>query len=72
MIDLNLGEGITGVQLMEMIREMPEYNETPMTEITAYAADSDREEFLTRGFTHYISKPFALKELKNLVREMLG
>jgi len=72
LIDINLGEGITGVQLMEMIREMPDYKETPMTAITAFAADSDREEFLAKGFTHYISKPFALKELKKLVREMFG
>jgi len=72
LIDVNLGENMDGVQLMEKIREMPEYKETPMTAITAFAADSDREEFLAKGFTHYISKPFALKELKNLVQEMFG
>ena len=72
LIDINLGESMDGVQLMEMLREMPEYKETPMTAITAFAADSDRKEFLARGFTHYISKPFALKELKKLVQVMFG
>jgi len=72
LIDINLGKNMDGVQLMKMIREMPEYKKTPMMAITAYAADNDREEFLAKGFTHYISKPFALKELKELVREMIG
>jgi CheY-like chemotaxis protein len=38
-----------------------------MIAITAYAAESDRDEFLSRGFTHYISKPLALSELLRLI-----
>lgn len=72
LIDINLGHGMDGAQLMEMIRKIPEYKETPMIAITVYAADSDREEFLSRGFTHYISKPFPLKDLIKLVSEVFS
>jgi signal transduction histidine kinase/ActR/RegA family two-component response regulator len=71
LIDINLRYGTDGVQLMEMIRQIPEYRDTPMIAITAYAADSDRDEFLSKGFSHYISKPFPLIDLINLIGEVL-
>lgn len=46
---------------------MPVYKKTPAIAVTAFATDSDREEFLSKGFTHYISKPFSLKDLRKLV-----
>ncbi len=70
MIDINLGRGIDGAQLMEMIRKIPEYKDTPILAITAFAAEKDEKEFLLRGFTHYISKPFSIDDLIKVVRKM--
>lgn len=70
MIDINLGRGIDGAQLMEMIRKIPEYKDTPILAITAFAAEKDEKEFLSRGFTHYISKPFSIDDLIKVVRNM--
>jgi CheY-like chemotaxis protein len=69
LIDINLGHGIDGAQLMEKIKQSANYQDKPLIAITAYAAKADRDEFLERGFTHYISKPYHLKELKTLVDE---
>ncbi len=70
LIDINLRVGLDGVELMELLKSMPEYKNTPFIALTAYAANSDKKEFLSRGFTHYISKPFSSKELVRLLSEI--
>ncbi len=70
LIDINLRVGLDGVELMELLKNMPEYKNTPFIALTAYAANSDKKEFLSRGFTHYISKPFSSKELVRLLSEI--
>lgn len=71
MLDINLGKGIDGVELLQRIRKVPGYADTPIIAVTAYASSSDRAEFLSKGFSHYISKPFSSVELKNLLRSIL-
>ena len=70
MLDINLGRGMDGVELMQIIRKMKNYKTTPIVAVTAYAAQSDKEEFLEKGFSHYISKPFTSAELKNLLSSL--
>ena len=72
MLDINLGKGIDGVELMQGMRKVPGYAETPIVAVTAYAANSDKIEFLSKGFSHYISKPFSSVQLKNLLKSILG
>jgi PAS domain S-box-containing protein len=72
MLDINLGSGMDGVELMQKIRQMDYYKNTPIVAVTAYAAQSDKKEFLAKGFTHYISKPFTKKELFSLLKEVLS
>jgi CheY-like chemotaxis protein len=72
MLDINLGKGIDGVELLQQMKKVPGYADTPIIAVTAYAASSDRAEFLSKGFSHYISKPFSSVELKNLLRSILS
>ncbi len=72
MLDINLGSGMDGVELMQKIRQMDYYKNIPIVAVTAYAAQSDKKEFLDKGFTHYISKPFTKNELFSLLKEMLS
>lgn len=67
LIDVNLGHGMDGAQLTEKIRSIPAFSTIPIVAVTAYASELDRQEFLSRGFSHYISKPFGLKDLIKLV-----
>jgi PAS domain S-box-containing protein len=71
MLDINLGRGIDGVELMQAIRKLKKYNTVPIVAITAFAAESDKIEFLSKGFSHYISKPFTAIELKDLLAGIL-
>ncbi len=72
LFDINLRHGLDGVQLMEKIKEGDRYKDTPFVAITAYAAIADKTEFLDKGFTHYLSKPFLLKDLTALVESLFN
>ncbi len=71
MLDINLGRGIDGIELMKTIRKIPAYTNIPIVAVTAYAAESDKQEFLAKGFSHYISKPFSSAQLKNLLQGLV-
>ncbi len=71
MLDINLGRGIDGIELMKTIRKIPAYTNIPIVAVTAYAAESDKQEFLAKGFSHYISKPFSSSQLKNLLQGLV-
>ncbi len=70
LMDINLGEGLTGLEVTKKIRKLKDYKETPIVAITAFAMDGDREEFLSAGCTHYLSKPFRKSEFIELYNEL--
>jgi hypothetical protein len=72
MLDINLGKGIDGIELMQMMRKIDGYSHIPMVAVTAYAAESDRLDFLAKGFTHYLSKPFTSVELRAILSRMFN
>jgi CheY-like chemotaxis protein len=70
LMDINLRGNKNGVDLMQEISSIPNYEKIPIIALTAYASQDDKVKFLSQGFTHYISKPFkkfALIELINSV-----
>lgn len=72
LMDINLGRGGSGVTVTRQIRQIPEYKDTPIVALTAFALLGDREEFLQAGCTHYLSKPFNKKQLLSLLKEISG
>jgi len=68
LLDINLGESRTGVDLLHLLREQPRYANTPALALTAYAMPGDRERFLDAGFNGYISKPFTRRELLDTIK----
>ncbi len=71
LIDINLGLGMTGTELAEALRQNEELNHTPIFAVTAYADDKFVNEMLEAGFSNYLSKPYNLQDLKNLLSEYL-
>jgi len=67
LLDINLGYGVEGIDVLKKIRKLPGYKKIPVVAITAYAMVNDKERFLQAGFDDYISKPFDKKELQNIV-----
>lgn len=70
LLDINLGKGMDGVELMQKIRQIKGFEKLPIVAVTAYAAESDKVEFISKGFTHYLSKPFSSQELKDLLSKI--
>jgi len=70
LMDINLGEGLTGIETTQLIRKLDNYRDVPIVAVTAFALESDKEEFLRHGCTHYISKPFEQKELLTLLNDI--
>lgn len=69
LMDINLGSGATGVDVLEALRMAPTYRRTPVVALTAYAMPGDRQRFLSMGFTAYLAKPFGADELLSLLAD---
>lgn len=72
LMDMNLGRGINGMEVVKELLKMPEYSGVPIVAVTAYAMAKDKAEFLNGGCTHYLSKPFDKKEFIDLITTVLG
>ncbi|AFH47949.1 Signal transduction histidine kinase [Ignavibacterium album JCM 16511] len=70
LMDINLRRGMDGLQLTQLIREMPEYKQTPIIALTAYAMEKEKQEFLSKGLSHYLSKPFRKNDLLMLLQNI--
>lgn len=68
LLDINLGERRTGVDVLHELRKIPHFRDVPALACTAYALPGDREYFIEAGFTDYVSKPFIKKDLIALMK----
>ncbi len=62
-LDINLCEERTGIDLLHAIREIPKYKDVPAIACTAYTSFGDRERLLESGFDLYVAKPFTKQQL---------
>jgi len=59
---------MNGFEATKKIREIPEYLDTPIIALTAFAMKGDREKCLDAGATDYISKPIDSNEFIEKVK----
>lgn len=67
LLDINLGGGHDGIDVMRAIREMDAYRDVPILAVTAYALPGDAERFLFEGFDGYLRKPFTKREITDAI-----
>lgn len=72
LMDIGLGREMNGLEATRQIKNIPGYQNVPIVAVTAYAMRGDKEEFLTAGCTHYLSKPFDSATIKTLIKEVLS
>lgn len=70
LMDINLGNGISGLDVIKQIRSNSNYSNVPIVAVTAFAMSGDKEEFLSKGCSHYISKPFNRNDLLSLIESI--
>ena len=71
LMDINLGEGLDGVETCAEIRKMGKYKNAPIIAVTGYSFLEEKEKLLASGLTEYISKPFEKKELIDMMNRFI-
>ncbi len=63
LLDINLGEGESGEELLPRLRAGAACAQARFVAMTAYALPGDQDRFLRMGFDGYLAKPFTRAEL---------
>ena len=63
---------MNGYQLAEALRQMPDYQDTPMIAVTGFSMYDDRERALQSGFNAHLIKPIDPSALLDLINELRG
>ena len=71
LLDINLGEYRTGIDLLQSLRAMSQDSYVPAVALTAYALPGDPKRFIEAGFDGYVSKPFTQKILHDAIDDLL-
>lgn len=72
LMDINLGGGLSGTDVLTALRATRAYQGVPIAALTAYALPGDQERFLQAGFNAYLRKPFTVEELLDLVSRLVA
>jgi len=62
-LDINLGEDRTGIDLLHALRKQPRYEEVPAVACTAFTAATHRMQIRAAGFTTFVGKPFTAEHI---------
>lgn len=66
-LDINLGSGINGINLMHEMRFMDNYKDIPIISVTAFYSKENKSNFIDAGFTDFIAKPYNFDQLKSTI-----
>ena len=72
LLDINLGKGLSGLDLVKRIKKMQGHRNVPIIAVTAYALREDEKKIMASGCTHYITKPFTKTSLLNLINKAMS
>jgi CheY-like chemotaxis protein len=70
-MDINLKDGMNGIEAAARIRQRDDLGHLPILAISAYAYPDDRARFLEAGFDDYIPKPIFKERMLRKVRALL-
>ena len=71
LLDINLGGGRTGTELLGLLRADPRYRDTPALAVTVHSMSWETEIFHEAGFNGFVTKPFRQKELLDAIVKLL-
>ncbi len=63
---------INGLEVTRKLRKNPAFRHTPIIGVTAYAMKDDEEKVIAAGCDTYLSKPFSIHTLRDVVAELLS
>lgn len=71
LMDINLGPGMDGIEVITLIRKIPSYATTPIIAVTGYTFRNEKEFIIAKGASHYIEKPFTRQQLLGILAEVV-
>lgn len=71
LLDIHLGQDISGITIMEELRKKEKYKNIPIVSITAFYGYEFKKDFIDSGFNDYISKPYNLEHLKEVLDKLI-
>ena len=71
-MDINLGSGIDGMEATRRIKKLPENASIPIVAVTGYTMNSDREQIMESGCTHFLPKPIDKISFTTLIDELVN
>lgn len=71
LLDINLGGGETGLDLLKSLKKNTKYESTPVIALTAYALKEERDAILKAGCIEHVSKPFEKETLLNAISKAM-
>ena len=72
LLDIHLGGGLTGLELLTVLRRSPAYAHTPAIAFTAYALTHERDHLMASGFDIFLCKPFTEQEIVSAINKGLS
>lgn len=73
LVDIGLrGNGADGIDMLELVRTLPEYAKAPVIAVTGFVMPGDREHLLASGFDAYLGKPFFRDDLLTTLDRFFG
>jgi len=73
LMDVNLGEGLSGLEVTRYLRAQPHTKTTPIIALTAYAMEEeDSKKALDAGCSGYLSKPFQRDGLYEAIKKVIS
>ncbi|MFK7844748.1 MAG: CheR family methyltransferase [Rhodothermales bacterium] len=72
LMDINLGTGQSGVDVLQQLRETTRYQRVPFMAVTAMASPRDESLLRRKGFNAYLAKPFQKSKLLSTLDQMLA
>lgn len=72
LLDIRLGEGKSGTELLHILRDREPAVEAPAIALTTYGMPGDRKALLEEGFDEHVSKPFTTADLTDTIDQVLS
>ena len=72
LLDINLGGGRTGTELLGLLRAQSRYRDTPALAVTVHSMPWETELFEEAGFNGFVTKPFRQQELLDAIAKALS
>ncbi len=70
-MDVNLGEGMDGIETTRRLRGLSNYKDVPIIAVTANLTTNIREHCLEAGMDAFLPKPFQKEDLLNTIRHVM-